>query len=241
MDDQFIDVDYSDTSFDNSRDWNGGAFSLKRLRRGNVADDEFENEEVDEGYAEDFDEDYLAASPTKTFNDAVHINQELKKLKDFRYPGIDTEVWFVALGAEHAAHSGMQAFIQEHADELKGAIFINLEALGAGRLTFIEREGFLKPKAVSSRMKRFLRSASEKSGVLFSTATMDSRDTAAQYAMARGYQAMTLMGMEEGQAMFPPEKKIPPATNVKISAVATNVPIAALTPTYSFLRSLRTS
>ena len=196
---QFVDVDYSDDSFDNPRGWNGGAFSLKRLRKGKTdAEESLEN--YDEEYAEDFDADYITASSAENYSEAASVNQEFRKLNNFRYPGLDTEVWFVALGAENAAHSGMQAFMDEHADELKGSIIINLEALGAGRLTFIEREGFLKPKAVSSRMKRFLRAASEKTGISFSTATMDSRDTTAQYAMSRGHQAMTIMGMEQGQA-----------------------------------------
>ena len=200
---QFVDVDYSDDSFDNPRGWNGGAFSLKRLRKGKAdAEESLENydEEFYEEYAEDFDADYIATSSAENYSEAASVNQEFRKLNNFRYPGLDTEVWFVALGAENAAHSGMQAFMDEHADELKGSIIINLEALGAGRLTFIEREGFLKPKAVSSRMKRFLRAASEKTGISFSTATMDSRDTTAQYAMSRGHQAMTIMGMEQGQA-----------------------------------------
>ena len=196
---QFVDVDYSDDSFDNPRGWNGGAFSLKRLRKGKTdAEESLEN--YDEEYAEDFGADYIATSSAENYSEAASVNQEFRKLNNFRYPDLDTEVWFVALGAENAAHSGMQAFMDEHADELKGSIIINLEALGAGRLTFIEREGFLKPKAVSSRMKRFLRAASEKTGISFSTATMDSRDTTAQYAMSRGHQAMTIMGMEQGQA-----------------------------------------
>lgn len=196
---QFVDVDYSDDSFDNPRGWNGGAFSLKRLRKGKTdAEESLEN--YDEEYAEDFGADYITTSSAENYSKAASVNQEFRKLNNFRYPGLDTEVWFVALGAENAAHSGMQAFMDEHADELKGSIIINLEALGAGRLTFIEREGFLKPKAVSSRMKRFLRAASEKTGISFSTATMDSRDTTAQYAMSRGHQAMTIMGMEQGQA-----------------------------------------
>lgn len=200
---QFVDVDYSDDSFDNPRGWSGGAFSLKRLRKGKAdAEESLENygEEFYEEYAEDFDADYITTSSAENYSKAASVNQEFRKLNNFRYPGLDTEVWFVALGAENAAHSGMQAFMDEHADELKGSIIINLEALGAGRLTFIEREGFLKPKAVSSRMKRFLRAASEKTGISFSTATMDSRDTTAQYAMSRGHQAMTIMGMEQGQA-----------------------------------------
>ena len=36
---------------------------------------------------------------------AEQINRELKKLQDFRHPDIDTEVWFVGLGAEQHSHS----------------------------------------------------------------------------------------------------------------------------------------
>lgn len=71
---------------------------------------------------------------------AEQINRELKKLQDFRHPDIDTEVWFVGLGAEQYSHSGIKAFLEEHADEMKGAIIINLEALGAGALSCIEQK-----------------------------------------------------------------------------------------------------
>ena len=214
---QFIDVDYSDNSFDKFRDWNGGAFSLDRLRRGIASqrgedvDDEVSEADDEIGFEEDNvgEEHYFATSPSaatassaQTFNEAAQINQELQKLKHFRYPGIDTEVWFVALGAENAGHSGMQAFINEHESELKGAIFVDLEALGAGRLSLIEKEGLVKPKTISSRIKRIVRAASEKSGVPVASVLVENRDTTARYAAARGYQSLTLMGMEQGQAAF---------------------------------------
>ncbi len=218
-DGEFVDDGYQGNDQNNPRGWNGGAFSLKRLRIGNAkkgnaeepADDFFDEEYVDpaEGYAdptervvEPVSADGVAGVVPLTGQPQGQgaIDDEFKKLREFRYPGLDTEIWFVALGAEHAGHSGMQALMAEHADELKGAIIINLEALGAGDLTFIEREGFFKPKVVTSRVKRFLNNATQKTGIRYSVASMDSRDTASQYAMTHGLQAFTLMGMENNQA-----------------------------------------
>ena len=216
---EFVDDGYQSNDQNNPRGWNGGAFSLKRLRIGNAkkgnaeepADDFFDEEYVDpaEGYADPTErvvgpvgaDGATGVVPlTGQSQGQGAIDDEFKKLREFRYPGLDTEIWFVALGAEHAGHSGMQALMAEHADELKGAIIINLEALGAGDLTFIEREGFFKPKAVTSRVKRFLNNATQKTGIRYSVASMDSRDTASQYAMTHGLQAFTLMGMENNQA-----------------------------------------
>ena len=63
------------------------------------------------------------------------------------------EVWFVALGSELAGNGGMRAFVETHEAELKGSIIIELEALGAGELTLMDREGTYLPKKASSRMK----------------------------------------------------------------------------------------
>ena len=128
---------------------------------------------------------------------AEQINRELRKLQDFRHPDIDTEVWFVALGAEQYSHSGITAFLEEHADEMKGAVVVNLEALGAGTLSVIEQEGSFKSYRPSSRVKRFVRQASERSGVAYRTATLTSRETPATRAMAQGIQAFTIAGMAD--------------------------------------------
>lgn len=205
---QFIDVDYSDNSFNNPRDWNGGGFSLKRFRK--VKDTQPEENEFD-AYSDEYGEDSQiqesnivnvrpVAASANAYADEMQVNQERQMIQNFRYPGINTEVWFVALGAENYNHSGMQAFINEHKDELKGATIINLEALGAGKLTFLESEGIIKPKKVSSRVKRFLRAASEKTKVFYSSTSFDTRMTTSRFASLRGYQAFTLMGMEGNEA-----------------------------------------
>lgn len=195
--DGFVDVDYRES--DDRRGWNGGAFSLNRLRKGEDA--QMEDAYYDEAAAYD-GEGIVDASPALRIDGdadtAEQINRELKKLQDFRHPDIDTEVWFVGLGAEQYSHSGINAFLEEHADEMKGAIIINLEALGAGALSCIEQEGAYKPYKISSRLKRVLRQASERSGVGYHTDRIVSRETPASVAMAHGVQAMTIAGMADG-------------------------------------------
>lgn len=195
--DDFVDVDYRDS--DNRRGWNGGAFSLNRLRKGEEAASEEGYNDASPAYEGD---EFVESNPALRIDGdagtAEQINRELKKLQDFRHPDIDTEVWFVGLGAEQYSHSGINAFLEEHADEMKGAIIVNLEALGAGSLSCIEQEGAFKPYKVSSRLKRVLRQASERSGVGYHTDRIVSRETPASIAMSQGIQAITIAGMADG-------------------------------------------
>ncbi len=195
----------------NNRDWNGGAFSLDRLRKGQPA-----VAETPELQADGLMETNPAVRIDGDSQTAEQINYELKKLQEFRHPDIDTEVWFVALGAEHYSHSGMNAFLDEHAEELRGAVIVNLEALGAGTLSCIEEEGAYRPYKASSRLKRVLRQASEKSGVRYSVDKIVSRETPASVAMARGFHAITLAGMGEGNtALYSADNDIAENVNAK--------------------------
>ncbi len=203
-DDGFVDIDYRETSFDDRRGWNGGAFSLSRLKKSVQRGSEDIEQPMDEMLDDEtyIEEDALVdVSPAVridgNMDTAEQINRELRKLQDFRHPDIDTEVWFVALGAEQYSHSGMHAFLEEHADEMKGAVIINLEALGAGSLSSIEREGVYKAYKPSSRTKRFIRQAIERSGVACRSAVITRRETPASIAMSRGVQALTIAGMAE--------------------------------------------
>ena len=205
LDAEFVDVDYGEPN-PNDRGWNGGAFSLQSLRNhvsGTAqgqdveADDDFVDEEASAG-----NQRPLKRSVPKDVKITEEINNEMRLLRDFRHPDIDTEVWFVALGAEEALNSGMKAFLEEHQEELKGAIIVNLEGVGAGQFSFIDEEGQYRPNKVSSRIKRVLRQASEKSGVSFATNKLLSRNTSAHVAAQHGLQAVTLAGMTGNQTAF---------------------------------------
>lgn len=210
------------------RGWSGGAFSLGGLSEklaarkqgqdqatlasedGNEAETDGAlgdaansmNSSAEDGASASVIEDAATSASESVAPDAPDSDQatqrELNKLSNFRHPGIDTEVWFVLLGSSQGNNCGIEAFISEHRDELRGAIFVNLEALGAGQLTFLQKEGMYRTKTASSRMKRLLRGATEKSGVTFSTSEYTRRDTPAAYAMKHGLSAMTLAGMDGG-------------------------------------------
>ena len=96
--------------------------------------------------------------------DDPDVPAELKQIYQFRNPDINTEVWFVALGSELAQNGGMRAFITEHQQELRGSIIIDLDGLGAGDLCMIEQEGMYRTVKTSSRMKRYIKKASQATG-----------------------------------------------------------------------------
>ncbi|MBQ9068867.1 MAG: hypothetical protein IJ131_07375, partial [Eggerthellaceae bacterium] len=211
-----------DAAESDDRAWHGGAFSRSRAKgeEADGVDDIVEEEEaeqdasdqgvdaagrtgelVDEDAAEDEGQPKPAAnteSPAMSEGDD-HIAEEVAAIYNFRNPDINTEVWFVALGSEYAGNGGMKAFLAEHADDLRGAVVINLEAMGAGELSFIEEEGCIITRRPSSRLKRFLHKATEVTGLSTPHACFAWRDSAASVAMRRGFQAMTLAGVEKGK------------------------------------------
>ena len=205
---EYVDVD------EEERNWHGGAFSQMRARLlGDAEAEEAAAELVDEVEANAADltqaieiEDAPVAErvssvavPLVDTTEDARIAEETKMIYSFRNPDINTEVWFVALGAEYAGNSGMKAFLTEHASDFRGAIIVNLEAMGAGQLSFIEEEGLVLMQKPSSRLKRFLSKATEITGISVEKARIDWRESAASLALKRGLQAFTLAGMEGGK------------------------------------------
>ncbi len=184
------DVDeYEDDAFrsDAGRRWNGGGFSRLRMGRANDVTPEELNPE----------DDLLAAHP-----DDPATPPELKEIYQFRNPDINTEVWFVALGSELAQHGGMHAFLAEHNQDLRGSIIIDVDALGAGELCMIEREGMYCKAKASSRMKRYTKKASQATGLSIGAASIMWEDSAASIAIKQGFQAMHLVGMDGAKPAF---------------------------------------
>ncbi len=158
--------------------WQGGAFSTRRMESSDLASEDIAEESAH------------AAAPEEA------VAEELKQIYQFRNPDIDTEVWFVALGSELAQNAGMNAFLAEHQQDLRGSIIIDLDALGAGELCMLEQEGEYKPVKTSSRMKRYTKKASQATGLSVGTARLQWEESAASFAIRHGFQAMHLVGMD---------------------------------------------
>lgn len=187
------------------RPWHGGAYSARRMENSNLSSEELADEAA------------AAAVPTP-----VELNEELNEVYQFRNPDIDAEVWFVALGSELAQNSGMKAFLEAHQSELRGAFIVDIDAIGAGDLTMIEREGFLKPSKASSRMKRYIRKASQATGIKVASGVLLSEESAASYAAKHGCQVTHLVGMEGGKpALYGQQDDI--VENIDEKKLASNV------------------
>ena len=187
------------------RPWHGGAYSARRMENSNLSSEELADEAA------------AAAVPTP-----VELNEELNEVYQFRNPDIDAEVWFVALGSELAQNSGMKAFLEAHQSELRGAFIVDIDAIGAGDLTMIEREGFLRPSKASSRMKRYIRKASQATGTKVASGALLGEESAASYAAKHGCQVTHLVGMGGGKpALYGQQDDI--VENIDEKKLASNV------------------
>lgn len=194
-----FDDDFAEDGFDaprsshrRGRHFEGGAFSRDQF------DDESEGEENQTS----------AAAPSSVFGEGLPADfvfeptPEIEQIEQFHSDRIDMEVWFVALGSELAGNGGMKAFMAAHEVELKGALIVELEALGAGELTLIDKEGTYVPKKASSRMKRLVRKAGQATGLNVPEATMEWCNSASAYALKHGQQALHLAGMDGRKPAF---------------------------------------
>lgn len=188
--------DWDDSQETSGSKWYGGAFSRRMMRQ---------TDEAEEAPAQRFAEQEFAASsvsPDEGFLPEEGMADELGQIHRFHRASIDTEVWFVALGSELAQNGGMHAFLAEHAQDLRGSIIIELDGLGAGELSLVEKEGAYRSVAVSSRMKRYAKKASQATGLRVPVITLHLPDSASAYAMKHGYQAMHLVGMDGAKPAY---------------------------------------
>lgn len=124
---------------------------------------------------------------------------ERDEIYNFATNDVDTEVWCVALGAECSNHSGLEQFLSTYADDLKGARFITIDALGAGDLAIVENEGVFKPASVQTRMKRFARDAAKSIGISVKSEKMLWKDTTTSKLAAKGHKYVHVAGFEGGR------------------------------------------
>lgn len=124
------------------------------------------------------------------------VSEELQEVYQFAEDTLDTEVWFVALGAQESGNAGINQFIEAHREELRGAMIVSLEGLGAGTLGYGNTEGVFKKHSPSTRLKRFLHTASQATGISLVQSDQTWRNSTANAAMAAGLQAVSIMGLD---------------------------------------------
>ena len=186
-DDGFGDFRTDDSDRGSRRRWNGGAYSRSNLGR------------VDMRSGEEFQADEPVPEEVVVDETDRDISDEIEQIYHFRNPLFNNEIWFVAIGSDGDGHDGAKAFIEEHRDELRGAMMIEVESLGAGVLSFASEEGAVRKIAASSRVKRFTRNATAATGLPLDQVSLVGRDSIASTIQKAGFQAMHLFGAEAGR------------------------------------------
>ena len=213
-DDQYEDFDefgYEDDQ-QGGRRWNGGAFSRARM---DGADEPVDDEMYDDDpYAALTSSDARSVTgeigrlPVNESRVSVdlyapeeepevdELAAEMESIYHFRNPNYNTEIWFVAVGSELDSHDGTRAFIETHKAELRGAMIVEIESLGGGRLSVVQEEGLFKKVKASSRAKRYTKKANLSTGFTLADAVIPNADSIASIAQKEGVQAMHIAGMD---------------------------------------------
>jgi len=119
----------------------------------------------------------------------LQLAEELRK-----NPVEEADVWLVATGSHASWMSGMRHLLDEHKLDKGRTCILNLEGVGGGQLHYLTAEGMLHRMHAAPA----LRDAAEKVGPAYDVtpATLRAIPTAAHAPLARGYQAMSIMGLD---------------------------------------------
>jgi len=125
-------------------------------------------------------------------NEAARIRRRVTESSDRDLT--EKEVWFVATGAADVGFAGMEAFLEVYGEELRDALIINIENVGAGQLSWVTSEGMGRRYRANQRLVGLARRVSRESEILVKPRSWSGLSTDATPALARGFKAMTLMG-----------------------------------------------
>ena len=139
-------------------------FSARKEGRKIGSWDNFDEEEDDFGSKGGWAGDDPIEDPEFASTEAARIRRRVTEAVDRELQ--DKEVWFVATGAEEVGTVGMKAFLAEYGSELKDAVIINIDNIGAGALYWVTAEGMARRYKSDRRIVSLARRVSRERGML---------------------------------------------------------------------------
>ena len=106
------------------------------------------------------------------------------------------DIWFVATGASDCDGAGMKAFLASHRDKLRGVFFINLESVGAGRLSVVTVEGEQQLLKGDRRIMNLVNKVCKSFHVDCGALEMPYAKTDAYAALEASRRALTIAGVD---------------------------------------------
>lgn len=108
----------------------------------------------------------------------------------------EKEVWFVATGAKEPGGWGMRALLDAYGTELRDALFINIDSVGAGSLAWLEHEGDGRAYRGDRRLAAILKRVVRDRGLPVRARSERVGLTDATVALARRFRALTVMSFD---------------------------------------------
>lgn len=135
------------------------------------------------------------------FDDPGFAADEASRIRHRVTSGLDRalaekELWFVATGAADGGGWGMRAFLDEHADELRGALIIDLECVGAGTLSWVTAEDTGRRYRADRRLTSTARRVAIDSELPVEPHEYSGLPTDATRALMRRCKAMSVMAFD---------------------------------------------
>jgi hypothetical protein len=125
--------------------------------------------------------------------DSPQSNQEA--LLHFSGELIDKEVWVVALGSQASQNAGLKSFLTEYKRELRNALIINLDSVGAGDLCYTIAEGTFRPSKTDRRLQNLTAAASDALQAGLEPVDFAGYNTDAAAALKAGARAISILGL----------------------------------------------
>lgn len=141
-----------------------------------------------------------AAGPVD-FEAPDFASEEASRIRRRVTSGVDRalaekEIWFVATGAEEAGTWGMRAFLDAYQEDLRDALIINLDNLGAGSLFWITEEGMARRYHCDRRLASLARRVAREGELPVKGREYRGLSTDATPALARRFKAMSIMAFD---------------------------------------------
>lgn len=108
----------------------------------------------------------------------------------------EKEVWFVATGAKEPGGWGMRALLDTYGADLRDALIINLDSVGAGSLSWLEHEGDLRTYHGDRRLGSILKRVVREREMPVKPRSAPVGMTDATVALARRFRALTVMAFD---------------------------------------------
>jgi hypothetical protein len=132
--------------------------------------------------------------PEYAANEAARIRRRVSEVTDRDLQ--EKDVWFVATGAEEVGTRGMHAFLAEYGADLRDAVFINIDNVGAGALYWVTAEGMARRYPSDRRLVSLAKRVSREHNMLVRPRAYKGLSTDATPALARKYRAMSVMSFD---------------------------------------------